>query len=303
MDVDLDRPRVAGDHDRVAHRLEPIAEDIDVERSAGRRLEQEHRLVAEALVRVRDERRGPGGRSSTPCRRDDPAAAGDVEERPLQEAIQALTARVDHARLAQDREQAGRLRDGPVGRLDRRREDRLDVVVVLSRQLGGRRGLADHGQDRALDRLLHGCIRGLRRQSEGMGQIEPVDPLLARDRPRHPVEDLRRDHPGIAAGAHERPEADRRGDPIGRPAGRSFGLVERDADGGGHVRTGVAVGHWEDVEVVDLVDVGLEVGDRGAECRQETVAVAASAGHARTSAAGGFGSTVAGTGRGVEAGS
>ena len=48
--------------------------------------------------------------------------------------------------------------------------------------------------------------------------------------------------PGVAARAHERPEADRGGDPVGRLAGDRFGLVERRPDRGQHVRPGVPIG-------------------------------------------------------------
>ena len=99
-----------------------------------------------------------------------------------------------------------------------------------------------------------------------------------------PAEDLAGDDPGVAAGTHERAEAHRRGDPlrIGRPA-RPFRLVERGAHRGEHVRAGVAVRDGKDVERVDLVDVGLEVGDRGTEGREEPRAVTGVARHQATS--------------------
>ena len=89
--------------------------------------------------------------------------------------------------------------------------------------------------------------------------------------------------PGVAARAHQRPEADRRGDPLGRLAGDALGLVERGPDGREHVRPGVAVGDRVDVEAVDLVDVGLEVGDRGPEGLEQPGAVAGPPGHQATS--------------------
>ena len=67
VDVDLQRPRVAGDENGLADRLEMVADRVDVEWLARVRLEEVHRLVAEALVGVGDERRrlrrvaGPAG--------------------------------------------------------------------------------------------------------------------------------------------------------------------------------------------------------------------------------------------------
>ena len=93
-----------------------------------------------------------------------------------------------------------------------------------------------------------------------------------------PAEDLARDDARVAAGAHQRPEADRGGDPVGRLARDRLGLVERRPDRREHVRAGVAVGDRVDVQAVDLVDVRLEVGDRGPERVEEPGAVAGPAG-------------------------
>ena len=81
------------------------------------------------------------------------------------------------------------------------------------------------------------------------------------------------------------------------------GLLERRADGGQHVGAGVAVGDREHVERVDLVDVGLERGDRVPEGREEAGAVARPARHQATSVplaarSEGPGSVEAGTGTG-----
>ena len=40
--------------------------------------------------------------------------------------------------------------------------------------------------------------------SQGMGEIQPVEPLLPAESLRHAAEDLARDDAGVAAGAHER---------------------------------------------------------------------------------------------------
>ena len=89
--------------------------------------------------------------------------------------------------------------------------------------------------------------------------------------------------PGVAARAHQRPEADRGRDPVGRLAGGRLGLLERGPDRGEHVRAGVAVGDRVDVEAVDLVDVGLEIRDGGPERLEEPGPVAGPAPHQATS--------------------
>ena len=99
-----------------------------------------------------------------------------------------------------------------------------------------------------------------------------------------PAQDLARDDARVAAGAHQRPEARRVGDAVGVGVGPGLvGLLERRPDRGQHVRAGVAVGHREHVERVDLVDVGLEGRDGAPEGGQEAGPVARAARHQATS--------------------
>ncbi len=234
-------------------------------------------VIRPALGRVARRLRR-GGRGGV----DRPAARG--LERALEHAQQALPARVDDVRLAQDRQQRGRLGDGPLGGIDRGGEHRLDVVVALRGGDRGGRRLADDGEDRALDRLRDRLVGRLRARVERMGEVEAVEPLLALQALRDAGQDLARDDARVAAGAHQRPEARRVGDAVGVGVGPGLvGLLERGPDGGQHVRAGVAVGHREHVERVDLVDVRLEGRDGAPEGGQEAGPVARAARHQATS--------------------
>ena len=97
---------VAGDEDRLADRLEVGPDRVDVESAAGRGRTQVHRLVAEALVGMGDERRrlgaARGPRADTP---PGDRLAHDVLERALEQPVQPLPTGVDDAGLAQDRQQ------------------------------------------------------------------------------------------------------------------------------------------------------------------------------------------------------
>ena len=136
MDVDLEGAGVAGDQHRLADGFEVRADAIDVERLRPARLEQVHRLVAESLVGMGDERRWLRARPGRfPRRRR--GLPDHVLEGALEEPVEALPARIDDARLAQDGQQAGRPRDRLLGRIDGRGEDGLEVVVVLGRGDGG----------------------------------------------------------------------------------------------------------------------------------------------------------------------
>ncbi len=218
-----------------------------------------------------------------PARRSRRRLPDEVQQGALEQPVQALPARVDDAGLAQDRQQGRRPCDRLLGGVERRGQDRLDVVVALRRDDRRVGRLADDRQDRALDRLGDRAVGRLRALRQGVGEVEAVEPALAAETLGHAAEDLARDHPGVAAGAHQRPEADRRRDPFGRLTGDALRLVERGLDRRQHVRAGVAVGDGIDVERVDLVDVGLEVGDRRPEGAEQSVAVAGAAGHQATS--------------------
>ncbi len=108
--------------------------------------------------------------------------------------------------------------------------------------------------------------------------------MLAGEALGEAAEDLREDDARVAAGAHEGAEADRGGDAVRLLPADALTLLEGGADGGEHVRAGVAVRDGVDVERVELVDVRLDRRDRGAERAQEALAVAGAARHPAASA-------------------
>ena len=103
VDMDLDRPCVARDEDRVAYLLELAAEPVDIE-SRIARPEQEHRLVAETVVGVGHRRRHRGGRGR-PGRSDGRRPRDEVLERTLQQPVETFPAGIDDAGVAQDRQE------------------------------------------------------------------------------------------------------------------------------------------------------------------------------------------------------
>ena len=120
------------------------------------------------------------------------------------------------------------------------------MIVVLRCRLGTGRGLADDGQDRALDGLADGRVGELGATGQGVGEVEAVEAALAVEAFGDPPADLGDDH---ARSSREHPSASPRLIAAAtRPAdlaGDRFGLVQRDPDGCQHVRAGIAVGHRE----------------------------------------------------------
>ena len=118
-------------------------------------------------------------------------------------------------------------------------------------------GLPHDGEDRALDRLHHRAVGGLRRPVEGGRDHRGVGRLVAAVAQHldHAPQDLGEDDAGVAAGAHERAVADglaRRRQVIVGPVE----LLAHRAQGERHVRARVAVGNGIDVEPVDHLAVG-----------------------------------------------
>ena len=274
--MDLERPTVARDEHRVADRLQVVTDRVDIKAPRAVGLEQEHRLVAEPFVGVGNQHRrldrSPG--------RDAAAGAAEwgtaenVKEGALEEAVEPLSAGVDHARFPEDREQARRPRHRLLCGRKRRGQDELDVVVALrceDRRVGR---LADDREDRTLDGLRHRAVGRLRALRQRVGEVEAVEAALAAQPFGHPAEDLAGDDARVAPRTHQRPEADRRRDPLGAPAGHLLCLLERRLDGGEHVRAGIAIRDRVDIEGVDLVDVRLQIPDGRPECGEEPVTIA-----------------------------
>ena len=112
VDVHLDGPRVACDEDGLADRprggsrIASTSSDVP-----GPCLEEEHRLVAEPLVRVGDDGARPSPERARRLR-DPRGLAGHVAVRALQDAEETRPARVDDARLAKDRQERRRPGEG-----------------------------------------------------------------------------------------------------------------------------------------------------------------------------------------------
>ena len=275
VDVDLDEARVARHEDRVADAVQMSLDRVDVQHGSGRRGEQEDRLVAERLFleggdagreRGRDRRPPlgvPGRHRPGEAGRDMDRPALDAQQRALEQAKEALPARVDDTRLAQDRQQRRRPGDGLPCSVDGRREHGFHRVVAFRGLDRGGRGLADHGQDRSLDGLAHRAIRGLGPERQCVREIEPAEPPLAGEALGKPAQDLAGDDAGVAARSHQRAVADRGGHALHRHlAAGPLGLLQRGPRRRDHVRAGVSVRDREDVQRVDLVGVGLEVRHR-----------------------------------------
>ena len=214
------------------------------------------------------------GRLGAAQRRDD---AGEDDG-------QAEAAGVDHARLAQDRQQLGAAPHGDLAGVERPLEHLRDQgvlalgVLLLEPRLVhvgelGRdavRHLAHDGEDRALGRLADGVVGAVGGARHGRADQHRVDEL-ARSRGQllgRAADQLGEDDAGVAARAEQRRAGHAVDDLLApdlverAPAGQAVELVEDGAQRERHVVARVAVGDREHIEVVDLLAACFQLGQR-----------------------------------------
>ena len=207
-------------------------------------------------------------------------------DQPGEDDRHGVAAGVHHAGLAQDREQLRPLLHRLLAGVDRPLQDLgqrgvLGGVVDVGRQpglghVGDLRGqavrhLAHHGEDRALGRVADRLVGPVGGASQGGADQDRVhelaragDQLLG-----GAADELGEDDAAVAAGSQQRRARHRLDDLLAADlvhralaalARQAVELGQHRAHGEDHVVAGVAVGHREDVEVVDLLAARLEVG-------------------------------------------
>ena len=129
--------------------------------------------------------------------------------------------------------------------------------------------LPDHGEHRPLGWIAHGVICRVGRPRECSRDQDRVDQLAgpARQLLGRAADDLAQDDPRVSARAHQR--RPRHGVhqlvAVGRdrlPV-KAVELLHHRLHGQRHVVAGIAVSHREDVQVIDLLPAGGELGVRG----------------------------------------
>ena len=186
----------------------------------------------------------------------------DARGEAAEEDEEPVPAGVDDAGLLQGRQLGGRVLDrDPAGLLDRR-EQVLEPESV-GHGLRGRRHLADDGEHGALDGRLDGAVGGVlaledRPLEDGGVERVGLTPDVA-----DAAHDLGEDDAGVAARAHERALGD--GGGHGRDVGdlALLELLDHGAHGERHVGAGVPVRDGVHVEVVDVLTLSLDGGERG----------------------------------------
>ena len=176
VDVHLGRVGVADHDQRVADRRQRRLQIGRHDGGAG-----DH--VARAVAVRRGLGVVVGHHGQQRCGRDGRLLAVQAGERAADDLEQARATRVDDARVAQHGQQLGRARD----RVLAGGEHRGAQLAPAGGGLGGRRHLADHGQDRALDRLAHRAVRGVGRSPQRRSRATPRtrrEPWRARRRAR-----------------------------------------------------------------------------------------------------------------------
>ena len=255
VDVHLQGARVADDEQRVAEPLQLRLERVRVELLA---LDEDDRAVAVARQLLMDRVESDSLRRLGFRQR----LARDAGRDPAKDLDEPGAAGVDDSRLAEHGQLLGRPPDRVLAPLDHVEEEVRDGRLRCGTLLGLLGQLPDDGQHRPLDRLPHRAIRRVARPSQRGRERRRVDRRRLAENVRGAPDDLREDHPGVAPRAHQRGAGDGACD--GRPVGgrRRLERLDDRAHGQGQVRSGVAVRHGIDVQIVDPAPVLLQVRER-----------------------------------------
>ena len=259
MDVYLEGLVILADHQTVADAAQIGAQTV--QRLVGGLADDEHGVEGEGDVLVADGgevRLVLGGVLHLGHR-----LAPQGAEHALQNDKVALAAGIHHAGLLQDGVHLDGLRQRGVAGLDGLVQHVLGGVLLasrLQRALGSKTG---DGKHRALGGLHHRAVGGGDALLHGGGQLCAVRLGQPLEHLAHAPEQQGQDNAGVAAGAPQ------------QSGGRDLGgllqcgrlhppqLGHGGLDGQGHIGAGVAVGHRENVQVVDALLLGGDAG--GAE--------------------------------------
>ncbi len=244
---------------RVAKRLDVLADSLHVELLT---LDEELGAVTPATFgQVHRDLRG----LHLGWHGDDDVDFLDALEHALEDDLQPETAGVDHARVAKDLQLAWGL-EHRGARPRRRSGNHACRGGVGSRRGdgGGPAGFSRDREDRALGRPVDRTVSGVGRLFERGRQLLGLQRCPSLHRAGEAAKDLREDHARVAARAHEAS--------VRREASDRVGLLDvfdRRLERQQHVGAGVAVGHREHVEAVDLLLVGSEPVQASEQCLLE----------------------------------
>ena len=246
----------ADDDDRIAEFSPGV---LEARHGVVRCVEEEHDLVAAAVeseaggLTVDGQR---GGSHRDLGRLGQRSAVGDGQDG-IEEEHVAAGAGVDDARFGQDGQQVGRPGQRVASPFPGRLSDRQQVGTHVGgdhRRLGR---LADHREDRALDRLSDGAVGRLGGGGQSVSEDATVDVAGFVHHAAQCAQHLGQDHARVAPRPHERA--------VGHGAGHRSQVVVRGLEllerrdrrlgGHGHVRAGVAVRHRVHVEEVEHLPV------------------------------------------------
>ena len=169
----------------------------------------------------------------------------------LEQVDETLRPGIDDPRLLERLHLLRRVLERSLRFFQRVGQDFGEVRDVARALRDAARPVADDGQDRSLDRPGDGMVRGLGRREGGGAEVPRRDARAVWQPFAETAEELRQDRTGVAAGAAQGLVGQGLAHPPDVPLAEA-GDPGRDLlQGGGEIRTGVAVGHREDVDLVE----------------------------------------------------
>ena len=190
--------------------------------------------------------------------------APQLVQHALENDQEALAAGVHHAGLLENRVLVDGVGQGDVALLDGLVQHELHGAVLTGGLRGPPGGQAGDGEDGALGGLHHRLVGGGHAVIQGHGEVAAVSLLLVLEGLGKAPEQEGENDAGVAAGAPQKGV----GVGLGHRAHAGGRLLLQLGGGGGdghaHVGAGIPVGDRKDVELVDLLLLGID-GGRGVD--------------------------------------
>ena len=156
-------------------------------------------------------------------------------------------------------------------RLDGAHQDAFQIGVVRCKVSCRVAGQAGDGKDGALGRLHDGFIRRFHTGGQRLGKVLAVCFQLSLERFGKAPEQKRKNDARVSARAAQKRRRRYVGSLCQRLRAALFEILRRSSEGHAHIGAGVAVGHREDVQLVDfllfLLNCGAGGYDHPGKCR------------------------------------
>ena len=196
----------------------------------------------------------------SPILRDDHILTLQGQQHCFQCQSPALAAGIHNSRLFQHGVLVHSIGQGDLRLFQGGHLDKLHIVLLLGSGSGLGGSQPGDGEDGALGGLHNGLIGSVHALLQGLGPQNTIAAVMALQCPLQALEEQRQDHARVAPGAPQCGGSGGLGHGVQLGAVHTPQIVGCGVDSHGHIRAGVAIGHGENVQFIQILLVDLDRG-------------------------------------------